>query len=190
MALHSYYPSPATKEREKSFSSKRLKTTTDFWLLRDLFIGLVLLSPNTVRGSSFFVLTSLVFHCLAQAKLDGGHPPPPPPATPPSRRPSSSPVAVAPPPHGLSSLVEDPIGGEQQGRRPSKAEVGLRDAAWADAQGRHHCRIGERHEQRRGGRAVGRQEDVRLVRPRKKWSLPVAAPNIDMGLKNRNASWR
>jgi hypothetical protein len=79
MALHSYYPSPATKEREKSFSSKRLKTTTDFWLLRDLFIGLVLLSPNTVRGSSFFVLMSLVFHCLAQAKLDGGHPPLPQP---------------------------------------------------------------------------------------------------------------
>jgi hypothetical protein len=187
MALHSYFPSPATKEREKSFSSKRLKTTMDFWLrlLREKSFSSLQTLCVVLPFSSSRRLSS-----TASPKPSSIEATPPPPATPPSRRPSSSPVAVAPPPHGLSSLVEDPIGGEQQGRRPSKAEVGLRDAAWANAQGRHHCRIGERHEQRRGGRAVARQEDVRLVRPRKKWSLPVAAPNIDMGLKNRNASWR
>jgi hypothetical protein len=100
------------QKREKSFSNGSLKPVTDSWLrlLRDSFIGLVLLSPNTVHESSFFVLATLVFHCLTQAKLDRGHYPEP------LRRRTDPP----------SSLVEDPVGGEQQGRRPSKTEVGLR----------------------------------------------------------------
>jgi hypothetical protein len=60
---------------------EKLKPATDsgLRLLRDPFIGLVLvlLSLKTMHESSFFVLATLVFHCLAQAKLDRGRRPEP-----------------------------------------------------------------------------------------------------------------